>query len=48
MVSDNIFHVFHFKKKQVSMAKKYQSHSADQPTTYVKHLNPEAGKFVAP
>ena len=27
---------------QVSMVrKKTQSHSADQPTTYVKHVNPE-------
>ena len=24
-----------------------QSHSADQPTVYVKHVNPEAGQFVA-
>ena len=24
-----------------------QSHSADQPTAYVKHVNPEAGQFVA-
>ena len=23
-----------------------QSHSADQPTAYVKHVNPEAGQFV--
>ena len=25
-----------------------QSHSADQPTAYVKHVNSEAGQFVAP
>ena len=25
-----------------------QSHSADQPTAHVKHVNPEAGQFVAP
>ena len=25
-----------------------QSHSADQLTAYVKHVNPEAGQFVAP
>ena len=24
-----------------------QSNSADQPTAYVKHVNPEAGQFVA-
>ena len=25
-----------------------QSHYADQSTAYVKHVNPEAGQFVAP
>ena len=25
-----------------------QSHSADQPTAYVKHGNQEEGQFVAP
>ena len=25
-----------------------QSYFADQPTAYVKHVNPEAGQFVAP
>ena len=25
-----------------------QIHSADQPTAYVKHVNPGAGQFVAP
>ena len=25
-----------------------QSHSADQPTAYVNHVNPEGGQFVAP
>ena len=25
-----------------------QSPSADQPTAYVKHVNPDVGQFVAP
>ena len=25
-----------------------KSHSTDQPMAYVKHVNPEAGHFVAP
>ena len=25
-----------------------QSHSADQPTAYLKHVNLDAGQFVAP
>ena len=43
MVSDNIFSCFPFYGQEMP-----QSHSADQPTAYVKHVNPEAGQFVAP
>ena len=25
-----------------------QSHSADHPTAYVKHVNPDEGQFVVP
>ena len=42
------FHVSHFKKASENGQKIPQSHSADQPTAYVKHVNPEAGQFLAP
>ena len=42
------FHVSHFKKASEYGQEIPQSHSADQPTAYVKHVNPEAGQFVAP
>ena len=50
MVSDNIFFMFLiFKKKASEYGQEIpQSHSADQPTAYVKHVKPEAGQFVAP
>ena len=48
MASDNIFHVSHFKKASEHGQEIPQSHSADQPTAYVKHVNSEAGQFVAP
>ena len=49
MVSDNIFSCFPFLKKASEYGQEIlQSHSADQPTAYVKHVNPEAGQFVAP
>ena len=49
MVSDNIFSCFPFFKKGSEYGQEIpQSHSADQPTAYVKHVNPEAGQFVAP
>ena len=49
MVSDNIFSCFPFLKKTSEYGQEIpQSHSADQPTAYVKHVNPEAGQFVAP
>ena len=44
IVSDNIFSCFPFKKKTSEYGQVIpQSHSADQPTAYVKHVNPEAG-----
>ena len=43
MVSDNIFHVSHYKKANEYDQEITQSHSADQPTAYVKHVNPGAG-----
>ena len=49
MASDNIFSCFPFLKKASEFGQEIrQSHSADQPTAYVKHLNSEAGQFVAP
>ena len=43
------FDVSHIKKKASEYGQEIpQSHSADQPTAYVKHVNPEAGQFVAP
>ena len=49
MVSDNIFSCFPVLKKASEYGQEIpQSHSADQPTAYVKHVNPEAGQFVAP
>ena len=43
------FHVSHFKKKASEYGQEIpQSHSADQPTAYVKHVNPDAGQCVAP
>ena len=45
MVSDNIFSCFQASEYGQEIP---QSHSADQPTAYVKHVNPEAGQFVAP
>ena len=49
MVSDNIFFMFPILKKASEYGQEIlQSHSADQPTAYVKHVNPEAGQFVAP
>ena len=49
MVSDNIFSCFPVLKKASEYGQEIpQSHSADQPTAYVKHVNPEAGRFVAP
>ena len=48
MVSDNIF-MFPILKKVSEYGQEIpQSHSADRPTAYVKHVNPEAGQFVAP
>ena len=48
MVSDNFFSCFPFKKKASEYGQEIlQSHSVDQPTAYVKHVNPEAGQFVA-
>ena len=41
------FHVSHFKKASEYGQEIPQSHSADQPTAYVKHVNPGAGQFVA-
>ena len=42
MVSDNIFSCFSFKKKASDYGQEIpQSHSADQLTAYVKHVNPE-------
>ena len=49
MVSDNIFFMFLILKKASEYGQEIpQSHSADQPTAYVKHANPDAGQFVAP
>ena len=48
MVSDKFFHVSHVKKASECGQEIPKSHSADQPTAYVKHENPEAGQFVAP
>ena len=49
MVSDNIFSCFPFLKKASEYGQEIpQSHCADQPTAYVKHVNPDAGQFVAP
>ena len=42
------FHVSHFKKASEYGQEIPQLHSADQPTAYAKHVNPEAGQFVAP
>ena len=48
MILDNIFHVSLYKKASDYDQEIPQSHSADQPTAYVKHVNSEAGQFVAP
>ena len=52
MVSDNIFFMFLMfpilKKASEYGQEISQSHSADQSAAYVKHVNPEAGQFVAP
>ena len=49
MASDNIFSCFPLKKKASEYGQEIpQSHSADQPTADVKHVNSEAGQFVAP
>ena len=42
------FHVHILKKASEYGQEIPQSHSADQPTAYVKHVNPEVGRFVAP
>ena len=43
-----IFFMFPVLKKASEYGQEIpQSHSADQPTAYVKHVNPEAGQFVA-
>ena len=44
MVSDNIFMFPILKKKASEYGQEIpHSHLADQPTAYVKHVNPEAG-----
>ena len=49
MVSDNIFFMYPIIKKASEYIQEIpQSHSADQPTAYVKHVNPGTGQFVAP
>ena len=48
MVSDNIFPCFPLKKTSEYGQEIPQSHYADQPMAYVKHVNPEAGQFAAP
>ena len=48
MVSDTVFHVSAYKKANEYDQEIPQSHSADQPLAYVKHVNPGAGQLVAP
>ena len=49
MISDTTFSCFPFFKKASEYGQEIlHSHSADQPTAYVKHVNPGAGQFVAP
>ena len=43
MVSDNIFFMFPIKKVSKYDQEIPQSHSADQPTAYIKHVNPGGG-----
>ena len=43
MVLDNIFFMFPIKKVSKYDQEIPQSHSADQPTAYIKHVNPGAG-----